>query len=100
MDDIGCLRVKISARDPGYVPVWPPDFRLDAGRGEVRLLDGKGRLKAIVGKKVVMGGGEVRRDTLRENGIVDEQTWRELVERCPQHVYWIAGAGINTSPQR
>jgi len=56
LDERGCLRVKITADDPGYVPVWPPDFDLDVGNGEVRVLDGGGRVVAEVGEKVVMGG--------------------------------------------
>ena len=91
MDDESCLRVNNrGGKDPyGFVPIWPPDFRLAAEGDDVRILDEGGRLAAKVGEQVRMGGGEAT-ETL---GGVDERTARELRERCPGN-YWIVGGEV------
>ncbi len=98
LDEEGCLRMTIPGERPeeGEVPVWPLGFELDTTSGkEVRILDRRGRVVAEVGKKVVMGGGEIGKATLKENGILDERTWRELFERCPPgYGYWLVGEGV------
>ena len=54
-----------------------------------------GRTVAEVGKGVAMGGGDISKEALRENGILDEETWCELFERCPPgYSYFIVGGGV------
>jgi len=97
LDDEGCLRM-LYGRGPesGWVPVWPPYFEVDTGGGRVRIVDERNdRVVAQVGKGVSMGGGDISKQALRENGILDERTWRELFERCPPgYSYWIVGGGV------
>jgi hypothetical protein len=96
MDD-GCLRTKVSAGDPGTVPLWPANFDLDASGDEIQVVNGKDRVVARVGEEVSMGGGEVGKETLEENNILSEQTRRVLFERCPEDYYWLASPeGMHT----
>jgi hypothetical protein len=91
LDDEGCLRVKANPKDPGTTPVWPADYELDAGGGDVRVLDEEGRVAASVGQEVFMGGGEV--GSIEGISAVDERTARELRERCPGE-YWLVGTVV------
>ena len=68
--------------------LWPAKFGLDKRGGSIVVLDGEGRVVARVGDKVEMGGGAVDRRTLEGNEVLDEQTERELFERCPG-TYWL-----------
>jgi hypothetical protein len=98
LDDKGCIRMLLPGKGPesGWVPVWPSDFELDTGGGKVRILNGRGKVVAEVGKRVVMGGGDITKRALRENEILDERTWRELFERCPPgYSYWLVGEGVH-----
>jgi hypothetical protein len=102
LDDKGCLRMTVPGERPevGEVPVWPSAFELDTGGGKVQVLNGRGQVVAEVGKKVVMGGGEISKEALRENEILDERTWRELFERCPPgYGYWLVGEGVHIPRQ-
>ncbi len=83
VDGEGCLRTKVSAEDPGSVPLWPSSFELDTEGDKIQVLDGKGRVVARVGDEVDMGGGDVTREMLEENNVLDERTKQELFERCP-----------------
>jgi hypothetical protein len=101
LDDEGCIRMTLPGEDPesDRVPVWPPNFELDAGGGKVRILDRRsGRVVAEVGKRVIMGGGDITREALRENGIMEEEQVLELFERCPGD-YWMVGEGVQVPRQ-
>jgi hypothetical protein len=99
LDDEGCLRMRIGSGDheTDWVPVWPSYFELDNGGEQVRVLDARnGRVVAEVGKKVIMGGGDIGKEALKENDILNERTWRELFERCPpDYGYWLVGEGVH-----
>jgi hypothetical protein len=102
LDREGCLRVDdptFAQDDPGYVPVWPPQYKPDAEGDDVRILDGKGRVVARVGEKVDMGGGEIDRATLEERNFMGERLARELFERCPGR-YWLISDGEVKIPGR
>lgn len=48
-----------------------------------------------------MSGGDISKEALRENGILDEETWRELFERCPPgYSYFIVGGGVRVTGRR
>ena len=94
LDDEGCLRLGSSRQGGTWVPVWPANLRLETGGGKVRIVDGRGRTAAEVGKTVSMGGGEFG---LPRN-VVDPRTARELRSRCPGH-YWIATEPSTSSPR-
>ena len=102
LDDEGCIRMTIPGEGPesGWVPVvWPSYLELDTGGGKVRILDRRsGRVVAEVGKRVIMGGGEITREALRENGIMEEEQVSELFERCPGD-YWMVGEGVQIPRQ-
>jgi hypothetical protein len=89
LDDESCLRVEWS-RHGSVVPIWPSDYKLDTGSGEVRVLAGSGRVVARVGEEVYMSGGEIGRSL---------EGRRELEERCPG-TYWIVGAEVRIPGQR
>ncbi len=86
--------MKLSAEDPGYVPIWPSQYMLDTEGGEVQILAQKGRVVAQVGEEVAMGGGVVG---LQED-LVDAHTARELRERCRGGGYWVVTAGTVEMP--
>ena len=88
LDDRGCIRMKSSPADPGWVVIWPSQFELDTTGNEVRILVDRGHLRAQVGEEVVMGGGEIE-DSLEGITGVDERTRRAVHERCPGN-YWYA----------
>lgn len=94
LDDVGCIRMKPAPDDPGWVPIWPAKFALNTRGAEVRILDGKGRVVAEVGEKVVMGGGEVG----LQKDIVDARTMRELRNRCPGGGYWLVNPPVRHGP--
>ena len=98
LDNKGCIRMKLSEKDPGWVVLWPANFELDVGDDEIRILDGKGRVRAQVGEEVPMGGGEVG-DSLEGLGGLDEQLKREVQKRCPG-TYWFASPEVNIPRQR
>ncbi len=83
VDGGGCLRLR-SGRTPPATPLWPPGFELRAGEGGIRVLDGRGRLRAKVGEEVRLGGGYVNGSIIEDNGIsLEGKTSQELLERCP-----------------
>ncbi|MDP9479839.1 MAG: hypothetical protein M3R38_29960 [Actinomycetota bacterium] len=90
LDDEGCLRVRY--RGGSSVILWPAGFRPDEAGGEVRVLDGRGRVVARVGEGVYMaGGGAPSPERLDE--VVEERTARQLRERCPG-AYWVAAPPV------
>jgi hypothetical protein len=91
--------MRTSADDPGRVPLWPSGFELDTTGGKIRVLNGNGRVVARAGEEVVMGGGDVPREALEENDVLDERTKRELFERCPG-VYFLASPEGMRIPRR
>lgn len=96
LDDRGCLRMLPGKEiQSGWVPIWPSYFEVDADGPSVRIVDQrKSRVVAEVGKEMVTGGGDIGKTALRENGLLDEQTWRELFERCPPgYSYFLVGEG-------
>ena len=65
----------------------------------MRILDRRsGRVVAEVGKRVIMGGGGITREALRENGIMEEEQVSELFERSPGD-YWMVGEGVQIPRQ-
>lgn len=93
LDDYGCIRLKPTPDDPGMVPIWPADFKLETTDGEIRILNGKGKVVAKVGEEVVMGGGELG-SSLEGISAVDERTKRELLQRCRRD-YWLVSTGVH-----
>ncbi len=92
----GCLRVKSSADDSsGWVPIWPASYELVTRGEEIRILDGKGRVVAQVGKEVSIGGGEAG----LQKDFVKASMARELRERCPG-TYWVVQEGTVHIPKR
>lgn len=101
LDDEGCLRM-LYGEDPkdGWVPVWPPYLEPETGGGgEVRIVDERnGRTVGRVGEGISMSGGDISKEALREGGILDGETRRELFKRCPPgYSYWIVGGGVRIS---
>ena len=89
MGEEGCLRVRPSADDSGgWVPIWPASYEPATRGEEIRILDGKGRVVAQVGKEVSIGGGEAG----LHKGFIKASTARELRERCPG-TYWVVQEG-------
>ena len=101
LDEKGCLRMLYGeGLESGWVPVWPPYLEPEAvGRGEVRIVDeSSGRTVGEVGKGIFMSGSDISKEVLRENGILDEETWRELFERCPPgYSYFLVGGGVRVT---
>jgi hypothetical protein len=53
-----CLRV-VTPPDPnGFVPVWPPGFKVKTVEGDVVITNGGGSVLARVGDDVALGGGQ------------------------------------------
>jgi hypothetical protein len=53
----GCIRVNDPTSDqgdPGYIPLRPPQYELDADGDDARILDGRGQIVARVGEEVNM----------------------------------------------
>lgn len=100
MDDEGCLRAKSVASFLGLVPLRPARFGMDADRVPMRILDGNGEVVAQAGREVVMGGGSVRQETLRENQVLDGQTKRILFERRPRPYFLAAPEGMHMPRRR
>lgn len=95
LGDEGCLRM-LYGEDPkdGWVPVWPPYLEPEAGGGAER----NGRTVGRVGEGISMSGGDIPKEALREDGILDGETRRELFKRCPPgYSYWIVGGGVRIS---
>ena len=96
LDDRGCLRVRLGADGPTWVPVWPAGYELKPEEGSIRVegrlgLEGRGRgTVAEVGKKVTMGGGEVG----LQKDIVGPRTVRELRERCPGEYWFVLDSSV------
>ena len=88
LDDRRCLRV--SRDDVSPTIVWPTSFEARKASGEVKVVNGKGKTVARVGREVLMGGGE---GALKGTKIVDKPTRRELQERCPG-LYWVAAPPV------
>lgn len=100
VDGEGCLRVKATADEPGYVTLWPAAFELDADGVPMQVFNGNGKVVARVGKEVVMGGGTVSQETLQEKEVLDEQTKRVMFERCPGPYFLAAPEGMHVSRRR
>lgn len=97
LDGEGCLRMLYGkGPESGWVPVWTPYFEVDTGGGRVRIVDQRnGRTVGRVSEGISMSGGDISKQALRKNGILDERTWRELFERCPPgYSYWLVGGGV------
>ena len=48
------------------------------------MLDARGRLRAKVGERVVLGGGYIKRSIIEQGGVpLEAKVVRELFERCP-----------------
>ncbi len=93
---------KFPGADPsefrGSVPLWPSNYGLDTGGGEVRMLDGRGWVVAQVGEKVWNGGGGIGEKTLMGNDLMGERELRELSEHCPDN-YFLVGEGMHIPKQ-
>jgi hypothetical protein len=94
LDDDGCIRFKPLPKDPGLIPIWPAEFELDVRGGEIRILNGRGRVVAKVGQEVNMMGGEAGGSSLEGYNIVDKRTKRELYERCRLRYYWFVTGNV------
>ncbi len=73
----GCLRVEIPA-DPtrGDNPalsrllIWPTAFTLDTGHGDLRIIDGTGRVAAHIGDHVRFSGATISYQEARNRGLI------------------------------
>ena len=89
MDDKGCLRIKDKGDEgPGYLLVWPPHYSLSAEGGEIRILDGKGRVKARVGDEIKVSGAGLESDKQLNQE-------RDVPEECRRGVHWIVGERVS-----
>ena len=95
-DAEGCLRVRYQAGT--VVPLWPPGYEPSVGGEEVRVLDAEGRIVGRVGEMITMGGGGIREEALTED-VLDQDTKRELLERCPG-TYFLVQEGTVRISQR
>ena len=91
LDDEGCLRLEASGAGDyrKWVLLWQPQYEPSVKGRSVRVLDENGRVVAVLGKIVTMGGGDLVEGNLREQpGLMDKRAVRELFERCPGN-YWM-----------
>jgi hypothetical protein len=89
IDERGCIRMEVSEDGPEPTLIFLPDYALGFKDDEVWILDGEDRPVAKVGDLVRVVGGSTG-DSLEGFSGLDEQTKRELYERCPGP-YWMAG---------
>jgi len=79
-DSAGCLRLH---SDSGATVVWPKGFRLEKG-GELRVVDGGGRVVSNIGGEFHLGGGEL------SNISGFSESLQQKARMCPG-LYWIVG---------
>lgn len=91
LDDEGCIRLVTARNRSRATLIWPPTYAARAEAGEIRILDEGGRVVARVGDEVRIGGGFIGKMRALE-GIsgVNEQTKRELIQRCPGEYFYAA----------
>jgi hypothetical protein len=92
VDNEGCIRLhRPEESGTGSTLIWPAGYGIEK-RGKIYILDGRHRVVARVGDKVRLGGGAVPA-SLEGTQIVDKQTQRRLLERCPG-VYFLVGGVV------
>ena len=92
LDEKGCIRMKAPGQESDSLLVWPSDFEMSTEGGEIRILDGKGWVKARVGDEIRTGGGgisflEANFDSARELG----QHFGVPRECRRGGTYWVVG---------
>jgi hypothetical protein len=89
----GCLRIESFYGDESLLPIWPPEFGLAAEGDGIQVLDGEGRVVALVGEEVYMGGGGGS-----ATGMAD--CVREQLPATCGGPYWIVGDGVRPNLKR
>jgi hypothetical protein len=87
VDEKGCLRFdNHPGGRRGWFPLWPPGYSLSTEGDVTRVLDHRGRTKALVGHRVFLGGG------LIEVGSGLEERRRELhvPDKCPGFLWMVS----------
>lgn len=51
------LQSQVEEYDISYLVVWPPDYYYENIGGKIHILNGNGKVRAIVGETVELGGG-------------------------------------------
>lgn len=89
----GCLRLKGSDSDIGYLLVWPAElFTPNIKNNQIQILDKDSKVVARGGQKVHMSGGEVRVINL-----LSEYVQRQVPSHCPGP-FWVVG--LEVSPEK
>lgn len=52
-----CIRLQVEEHDVSYLVIWPPDYYYENIEGKIHILNGNGKVRAIVGEAVELGGG-------------------------------------------
>ncbi len=52
-----CIRLQVEEHDVSYLVIWPPDYYYENIEGKIHILNGNGKVRAIVGETVELGGG-------------------------------------------
>lgn len=89
----GCLRVRSIYGDDSLLPIWPPEFTLQAENDQIQVLDGDGRVVARVGEEVYMGGGRV------SSPAMPDCVRQQLPAEC-SGPYWMVGMGVRPNLRR
>jgi len=85
VDAAGCMRVKDPTYDPGYVPLWTPQYRVESEGDKIQILDGKGRVVGRVGEKISVAGSAIGRSDLEDRAA----SWRS--GRCESSLSAVEG---------
>lgn len=80
VDGRGCLRVRTSEEAPDWLLWWPSEYTMSTEGGEVRILDGKGRIAARVGDVIEVSGAAASLDA---------------TEECGRGPYWAVGTEVD-----
>jgi hypothetical protein len=78
----GCLRIRSLYDNRELLPIWPPEFTLQANEDRLQVIDGQGESAVDVGQEVYMGGGYVP--------VTDEWVLQQIPDAC-RGEYFVVG---------
>lgn len=84
----GYLRIELEYSDDKDLVIWPHGYSVRDEGDEIQVLDGEGRVVAVVGETITLGGGEV------SIAIVEKYIGQSLPEGCTGP-FWIASEVID-----